>query len=65
MKKADCYILPRLSETIRPFEKNSTFAEKEIYIKTLYNFFLKDSKIQKSLIDSYFIDEVKIINGDF
>jgi len=62
MKETNCYILPRLSETIRPLEKNSSFSEKVKYIKTLYNFFLKDSKILRGLIYSYLIEDVKIIN---
>ena len=62
MKEANCYILPRLSKTFQPLKKNSSFAEKVKQLKTLYNFLLKDSKIQNSLIHSYLIDEVQLIN---
>ncbi len=62
MKEANCYILPRLSKTLQPLIKNSSFAEKVKYIKTLYNFLLKDNQIQNSLIHSYLIDEVQLIN---
>ena len=63
MKKADCYILPRLVEKLQPLENIDNLG-KERYIKALYNFFSKDSKIQRGLIHSFkLVDEVQIING--
>jgi hypothetical protein len=68
MKEANCYILPRLSKTLQPLiksktlENNNSFAEKVKHLKTLYNFLLKDNQIQNSLIHSYLIEDIKIIN---
>ncbi len=51
MKKADCYILDYLFEHMPNSQDN------------LYEFLLNDTKIKRSLIDSYIlVDEVKLIN---
>ncbi|EJF07567.1 Eco57I restriction endonuclease [Thiovulum sp. ES] len=64
MKDANCYILDRLSDKLQPLKNFENLETKTEYINALYNFFSKDSKIQRSLIHSYkLVDEVKIING--
>lgn len=64
MKKANCYIIDRITEVIEPFEDNETDKEKTEYIKKFYEFCRKDKTVFHGLIHRRTIKVVRIITGE-
>nr|HQI05089.1 hypothetical protein [bacterium] len=63
MKNADCYITDRIIEMIEPFDENESDDSKTEYIKLLAQAFKKDKTVQRCIIYSRIVKEVKTITG--
>ena len=63
LKKADCYILDRIVEKVKPFRDDDTDDFKKQYIDKLYEFCLKDKSIYHGLIFRRNVEVVKTIYG--
>ncbi|HPS31192.1 MAG TPA: TaqI-like C-terminal specificity domain-containing protein [bacterium] len=63
MKNADCYITDRIVEMIEPFDENESDDSKTEYIKLLAQAFKKDKTVQRCIIYSRIVKEVKTITG--
>lgn len=63
MKNADCYITDRIVEMIEPFDKNESDESKTEYIRLLAQAFKKDKTVQRCIIYSRIVKEVKTITG--
>ena len=64
MKKANCYITDRITETIKPFKADYTDELKTKHLKKLYGFCKNDKIISRGLIHRRTVNVVKIINGE-
>ena len=64
LKRAGCYILDKLSTTLKPMQENDSLDSKKEYLTSLYKFFLQDKVIYNSLIHRRNIDSIKILYGD-
>ena len=64
MKKADCYISDEVKDIVLTWSENSSIEIKKQFIILTYQAFKASNIIERGLIYSRTIDEIKVINGD-
>lgn len=64
MKKADCYISDEVKDIVLTWSENSSIEIKKQFIVLTYQAFKASNIIERGLIYSRTIDEIKVINGD-
>lgn len=64
MKKADCYISDEVKDIVLTWSENSSLEIKKQFIVLTYQAFKASNIIERGLIYSRTIDEIKVINGD-